>query len=407
MEINMAYGIVVLALIINGIMIRKKINIGFVMAQNAIWIIIAKKLSLAQIVEYSGNGIFSEKTIGLLFSFVIILILESMMRKENMINQMVDGLKVIFNGSRVAPSIMPMFLGMLPSPGGARFSCPMVEEAAGVKSSPEDKAYINYWYRHIWMDGFILYPPIILAAEILDVSILTLFGALMPVMVAWFIVGTLMGLRHVQVKKTVRGSRKKAMLDFLKGVYPILLIITIYIVLMEMKVDFPLQISGILTVVILFVVRKISLDHLKDHLKEAVKLKYMIMLIGVMVFTEFFQSSGLINDVIHGVEGLGIPKELLIVVLPFIGGMISGISLTYVSLTFPVLAGLGIGTDMSLFILSYFSGSAGVMLTPIHLCSVMTAEYFKVSLPNLLKKVGLSSLLLVPFVVLIMMVKNI
>lgn len=403
----MTYVIILLALLINIGLIYKKANIGIIMAQNAIWIYFAKNLTAMEGLSYLRNGIFSEKTIGLLLSFSIILMLESIMRKEGMINQMVEGLKIIFNGSRVAPSIMPIFLGMLPSPGGARFSCPMVAEAAGSDTQPEHNAYINYWYRHIWMDGFILYPPMILAAEILNTTVLRLFVALIPIMLCWYVVGAFMGLRHVQAKHVVKTSKKMAMSNFAKGVYPIVMIISVYIVLMELNVPFALQISGAITVVFLVFAKKISWAHMKGHLKESVKVKYMIMLIGVMIFTEFFQSSGLIQNVIQGIEAIGIPKELLIVVLPFIGGLISGISLTYVSLTFPILAGLGIGSDMNLFILSYFAGSAGVMLTPIHLCSVMSAEYFKVSLPNLLKKVGLSSLMLVPFVGVIVIIRNI
>ena len=46
---------------------------------------------------------------------------------------------------------MPMLIGMLPSLGGAYFSAPMVKEAtSGIHMSQEEKAFINYWFRHPW-----------------------------------------------------------------------------------------------------------------------------------------------------------------------------------------------------------------------------------------------------------------
>jgi len=49
-------------------------------------------------------------------------------------------MQTLFSSNKVTLAVMPAFLGLLPSLGGARFSCPIVEEASrGLSINAEEK----------------------------------------------------------------------------------------------------------------------------------------------------------------------------------------------------------------------------------------------------------------------------
>src|SRR5450756_1829515 len=107
------------------------------------------------------------------------MILERSMRDEGMLSSLAQNLKQLVGNGKAVAYLMPAVIGMLPSPGGARFSCPMVEEVAGNRSSQETKAFVNYWFRHVWQDCFFLYPSAIAASKILGLNV---FQVSLPVM---------------------------------------------------------------------------------------------------------------------------------------------------------------------------------------------------------------------------------
>ena len=106
-----------------------------------------------------------------------------------------------------------------------------------------------------------------------------------------------------------------------------------------------------------------------------------------MIFREILSKSNLIQYLIKVINDIGIPVEALFFILPVIGGITSGISVSFVSMTFPILVSLGIQQNSWYIILAFVSGFIGVMVTPLHLCAVITADYFKVGLELLLKRI--------------------
>ena len=66
------------------------------------------------------------------------------MRTSGTLAGLVQALQRLFSSARVILAIMPAFLGLLPSLGGARFSAPIVEEASkGTGLDEDEKARIK------------------------------------------------------------------------------------------------------------------------------------------------------------------------------------------------------------------------------------------------------------------------
>jgi hypothetical protein len=74
---------------------------------------------------------------------------------------------------------------------------------------------------------------------------------------------------------------------------------------------------------------------------------------------------------------------LLIAIIPFISGLTTGLTIGYIGASFPVilsLAGDGTAGYFSTIALAYGCGFLGMMLSPIHVCLIVTNQYFKTSL---------------------------
>jgi hypothetical protein len=87
------------------------------------------------------------------------------------------------------------------------------------------------------------------------------------------------------------------------------------------------------------------------------------------------------------------------VFLPFLVGFVAGITIAFVGSVFPLLLGLveqmGLGHNLIAYVvLSMFSGFAGSMASPIHVCFVLSCQYFGVPLSRAWRRIAVPSILL-------------
>ena len=77
----------------------------------------------------------------------------------------------------------------------------------------------------------------------------------------------------------------------------------------------------------------------------------------------------------------GIPTAAVFFVLPFIVGLLTGLTVGFVGATFPIITTMmGGAPDAGAVTFAFASGFAGVMLSPTHLCLLLTVRYFKADL---------------------------
>ena len=81
---------------------------------------------------------------------------------------------------------------------------------------------------------------------------------------------------------------------------------------------------------------------------------------------------------------LGVPILAVMMLVPFLSGVVTGVAMGYVGASFPLVFAL-LGTHAPLnqvaatTSLAYACGYMGMMLSPIHICFVVTGQYFKSS----------------------------
>lgn len=298
-------------------LLKKGVNVGYVMLMDALVIALLTRMSPDRVLFYAWKGLSSDKTVKLVILLLFIMTIENIMRTTGMIRRMVDNLKELVGSNRLAAAFLPAVIGLMPSPGGARFSCPMVEEVVGDSTGPENKAFINYWFRHIWLDGFILYPGMILAAELMNVSVLSFFIRLLPFIGFSILLGALFGLSSVKREVIVRTrSRRESLLGFIRSLLPVIIVISVYMALLPYT-PYSLEIASGSMAIALFAVKKYGRKQIVSTLKEAFPVKLVIIIIGVMVFKEILFGSGTMEELPALMEAWRIPPKVLFLLFPF------------------------------------------------------------------------------------------
>ena len=110
-------------------------------------------------------------TISLLLIVWLIMVMSRIMKDTGHMDRVVESFTHLSKDSRTVGSVMTALIGLLPMPGGALFSAPLVESSLTRYSvSGEQKTLLNYWFRHIWEYWWPLYPGVVLAVAMLNVE---------------------------------------------------------------------------------------------------------------------------------------------------------------------------------------------------------------------------------------------
>jgi hypothetical protein len=94
-----------------------------------------------------------------------------------------------------------------------------------------------------------------------------------------------------------------------------------------------------------------------------------------------------------------VPLWVITIVLPFLVGGVVGITIAFVGSTFPILLALIAAFDETRFLLPYLmlalvSGFVGVLLSPLHLCLLLSNKFFGASLSQVYAHLWLPSVVI-------------
>lgn len=380
-------------LIVIVILLRRKVSMAAVMPIGALLLGVIYLTPPRDFLKATAIAVFSPKSMVMTLTLMLTMVMENILRNTGMLKRMVSSLSAALSDRRLVMAAMPAMIGLLPSPGGAVFSAPMVNEAAGViPIKAEQKAMINYWYRHIWEYVSPLYPGIILASGITGLSTQTLFVANLPFslsVVAWGALFCFRGIGRQQTPSSDAGRRRE-LLTFLAMVSPILLALLLVVLF---GVNPALSLGG--AVVALYLAHRYTLGMIIKNLRESVSSKALFLVIGIMVFQEVLRVTGALDGISSFFAASGLPVHLVLILIPFIAGVMTGLTAGYVGITFPLLLPLmgGASPSPGLVALAFGAGYAGVMLSPVHLCYVLTCEYFQTDIAKVYHRLFLPSAL--------------
>ncbi|MEM1646358.1 MAG: DUF401 family protein [Ignisphaera sp.] len=313
-------------------------------------------------------------TLNTLASLLLAMMMAELYRELKVSEEVVKALEKI--SSRIASIAIPMLIGLIPMPGGAYISATMVNsiyDSIGLK--PEEKTFINFWFRHIWVTIWPLYQAIILSSVILNLSIAEIIKRTWVIALSTTLAGisvtyVILNNQNNRDRKRGLGEPKKlvhiwpfAILAFLSLVAPI-----------------PLPLSITITITLILIIYKPSRTAIYRALRYALNPTFIVLVFVSLMFSNSIKLSGLAEELAKHLYNFSAVAALLI---PFTVVMATGLEFTFVALTFPALKPLLF--QGSNIVLAFLGGVIGSLLSPTHACLVLSAQYFRSPLQKVYK----------------------
>ena len=377
--------LVVIAVII--FLIRKKWNLGYIILLASLLVGVFFNLRPIQIGNNFVLALIDPTTLKLIGIIVLVYILSGVLRKVESLRDLVDSLQGLVKDYRHILAFIPALLGLIPMPAGAMFSAPMVKEVGGrVGLTPEEETFVNYWFRHIWEFVWPLFPGIILFAGLLKVEIQEVILVQFPLTITAVIVGFVWEYKNLR-KDTTLINKKDILFNLKKlffGVWPILLII---ILVLGTKTGLLFSLVIVILSLIFLNIKKLSLKILKEIIRNDIDLSVVILIASIMIFKRILQVSGGIEIIPEAFAKLGIHPFIVLFIIPFFIGIMTGLGTAALGIGLPVLLPIIIQGEANLYyaMLAFTGSFVGVMISPMHLCLVVTRNYFNADMGKIYK----------------------
>jgi integral membrane protein (TIGR00529 family) len=263
--------------------------------------------------------------------------------------------------------VIPAMIGLLPMPGGAIVSAVMLRDIVkSFKISPEKATFLNYWFRHVWACLDPIYPSVIITLAILEISYLTLLKSTYLITLAMIA----FGLPFVSLE---RSNNPKDLRGFLY-LTPILIVVVLTVLGVDLAVSLTVAVS------LLYIFRKPSL---REVAKKAINLKIYLLIVALLYYKDLIIKTGSSHELFEDLTSLGIPQPITATILSFVLGFVTGIESGYAALAIPLLTpftGIGEKLVAKNLMLVVGAGILGVMFSPLHLCLILTREYYSANL---------------------------
>jgi hypothetical protein len=321
---------------------------------------------------------------------LLVNVIGAAMEEIGLSQRLVPAMQGLFKSRRFALALIPLMMGMLPTPGGIMLSAPMVREAGdkiGVERSR--LAAINFLFRHQWEPVWPLFPAIPLIQSLLGISALTLFCYHIMLTGAGILGGIIVLLmfgippkqpEHRQVKRNISHN----LCDFLHAFWPIAFTAVLYIAF-----DLPPAVGIFLAIVGLLMIHKVPFKRWLSVFKAAREPDMILLIFGALFFKLNLETSGAIGSIVKFLTSAHVPPHLLLFGLPMLVCFTTGVTMPTVAITYPFLiAFIGVGSEarMGLEGLAFSGLLFGLWLTPVHLCLTLSASYFQTSLFKIIFK---------------------
>jgi len=364
----------------------------------ALWM----KLGLGDIGRSILSSITSTQTVSLILVVGLIMVMSKIMEESGHMIRLVKSFTRLSRDGRTVAVVMSALIGLLPMPGGAVFSAPMVEASlSDERIKKEQKTALNYWFRHIWEYWWPLYPGVVLAVAILGVETWRYMAMAAPLTVIAVMAGMIFILRPIGKVKEERpdSASWQSIKQFIWEMMPILIVVFTIICMAALLgllrlLGYTWTIPSLFSIVLgLFVamiwvgiVNHIPLSRFWAASKRKDILIMLLLVLAIMVFRGVMEDSHAVESIRNELVAYGIPVIWIILVMPFLSGLITGIAIGFVGASFPLIVPMFQTPNMcdylSYAVLAYTFGYMGMMLSPVHVCFLVTKDYFKASLLN-------------------------
>lgn len=356
---------------------------------------------------------FTDQTILIVWGVIaLVLALSTLMEQSGQAERFMTALSSKIHSPRARMVFFPVLIGLFPMPGGAVFSAPLINAVAKNMDTPnEEKSLINYWFRHVSEISWPLYPNVILAAAVTGITTISMCFYTLPMIAICFGVGWWFFARPLSDaaltaslgSMPVAGELAPGAGAIMREGMPLIVSLggalalegLLAVTLPRVPLDYGVLLALALGVGCCLVQNRLPLVALgravtKPHVRS------LIVLVGALgIFKTVLVEGQIVPQLLAGNMGTA-ALWLTATILPFSVGLLVGMMLACVGAVLPLLVPLAQAVSPDLVIpwvvLALISAGAGNLASPLHICFVLSCEYFKVDKATSWKRLPLPTL---------------
>ncbi|NLW56324.1 MAG: DUF401 family protein [Firmicutes bacterium] len=386
----------VMSVVVLIVSVLSKVNLGWSLLLSSGALLIGAGIEPAGIVNIVRGIVTDSYFFELIGINLMINLLEELLKRVAYFERALQILQETFKNRVRITAVFPALFGSIPAFGGAKLSAPLVDLAGkDLNIDPVEKSLLNYWFRHIWEMSSPLFPGVILAIYFSGIGMGKYILLMLPTTLIFTLLGYLFYLRPVLKKNqealregAVNGERQgeadsgfgtgSMLWGLLRIVWPVLLIMLV-VVVFEISILWPLLLTNL---ILLYRMRK-DKAFFKGLFTKIWSFQMLLMLFGVFMFKTTFEWTGMSQVIPTILAAAGISSIALIIIFPFLIGLLTGMPSAFVGITYPLLLpvfNLGGSLHLGAIMLAFVAGHIGTMLSPLHLCLVLTVDYFRIEI---------------------------
>ena len=365
----------VVSFIVLAAMLYRRISIGVTLVSCAI-VMSVLTIDLPDVVWVFAETTRDLTTISLVAVTFGIGLLGLLYKDTGLLINLSRSIGELLKNPKLVVSTLPAILGLLPVPGGALMSAPLVESAAeklGLGNAK--KTYVNMWFRHIIFPIYPMGQFIILTAALTNTQISSILMRQIPVVAVMTLAGYLV-LRKSTVSNSATRRIKlgENLKKFLLSFSPILaMILTVALLQVDVSV------AAFIGIFLLILIAKPTKQMLIKTISNITIYKVALAAYGAMLLRSVVGASGISEALGQTIAATSIGEVVLLSVIPVVLGFLVGLPSGSVAISVPIIAGVITFTPRSASLL-FISAFLGYLAAPTHLCLVLTTDYFKSSL---------------------------
>jgi hypothetical protein len=123
-------------------------------------------------------------------------------------------------------------------------------------------------------------------------------------------------------------------------------------------------------------------------LKKSFTWNLVLAIFGIMILRQMIELSQAHVLIAEMMQSYAFPALAIVILIPFLLGMLTGYNLGAVALSFPLVEPFFVFTGVhivGLTSLVFMSSLLGYLISPIHLCNVLSCEYLKTDITRMYK----------------------
>jgi integral membrane protein (TIGR00529 family) len=362
----------IVSLIIIILLVVKRVSYGIALLIGTLVLGVFSQLNPQQFLEVFTLTLTDWTTLDLVLIISLIPILALSMDKTGMVNNLIISIRKAFSGRAVLVTL-PALMGALPMPGGALLSAPLIDkEAERHKLAGEEKSFINIWFRHWLFFIYPLEPALILAATITNIGLYELILIQAPSLILYLFLGYFVSVRRVSDDNKDEQRRDlKTLLSIPLNMSPILLVVILNIFGMHMAAALAMGVALVL------IFKKVNPRRAASILRRGFNWKLPLAIIGVMSLRHMIVYTDVLSEILPYLKAIGLSTIVLLIIISWAIGLATAMPEAGIAIILPIALVLIKDVTPIMISILYLAVIFSYIISPMHLCLVLTVEYYR------------------------------